>query len=264
MIDLPRARLIAEATSLLADQDARTVEGQVLPRAGELTNAGLRAALRRAVIAADPEGAERRRKQSEARAKVCLYPDEEGTAALAGYRLPGISAAAAMARISALARALKASGAGGGIDLLRAQVFLGLLCGTLPLIPPADGAPPDTPPPDDDPPPPDDGAPPGDPRPRRPPAPAPGRTAARRRPARRRSRDRRTGRAPETGPGTARPPAAERPGGGLAREDPPAGDPPAGPACRGPARRGRAAARGTARGPPARRPRSRPRPGPRL
>ena len=156
MIDLPRARLIAEATSLLADADARTVEGQVLPRAGELTSAGLRAALRRAVIAADPDGAERRRQQAEARAKLCLYPGEDGTATLAGYQLPGISAAAAMARISALARALKASGAGGGIALLRAQVFLGLLCGTLPLIPPADGAPPDDPPP----PGPDDGTPP--------------------------------------------------------------------------------------------------------
>ena len=111
------------------------------------------------MIAADPDGAERRRKESEARAKLCLYPGEEGTATLAGYQLPGIRAAAAMARISALARALKASGAGGGIDLLRAQVFLGLLCGTLPLIPPADGAPPDGAPPD--------GAPPDNPPPRR-------------------------------------------------------------------------------------------------
>ena len=167
-IDLPRARLIAEATALLAEQDARTVEDQILPRAGELTSAGLRAALRRAVIAVDPDGAERRRQQSEARAKVCLYPDEDGTAALAGYQLPGIGAAAAMARISALARALKASGAGGGIDLLRAQVFLGLLCGTLPLIPPADGAPPDNPPPPSDTPPPSDSTPPSDTRPRPP------------------------------------------------------------------------------------------------
>ncbi len=220
VIDLPRARLIAEATSLLADEDARTVEDQILPRAGELTSAALRVALRRAVIAADPDGAERRRKQSEARAKVCLSPDEDGTAALSGYSLPGIGAAAAMARISALARALKASGAGGGIDLLRAQVFLGLLCGTLPLIPPADGAPPDTPPPDDpgsDTPPPDDpgsdippsagdspppgGAPPGDgpgPRPGHGPGPRPG-----------------------DGPGN-----GPRPGAGLAREGPPGWGPP--------------------------------------
>ena len=169
VIDLGRARLIAEATSVLAEQDARTVEAQVLPRAGELTSAGLRAALRRAVIAVDPGGAERRRQQSEARAKLCLYPDEDGTATLAGYQLPGIGAAAAMARVSALARALKASGAGGGIDLLRAQVYLGLLCGTLPLIPPADGAPPGNPPPPTTTtrppathPPPGDDAPPGD------------------------------------------------------------------------------------------------------
>src|SRR5258708_39867377 len=50
-----------------------------------------------------------------------------------------------MARISALAKAMRAAGAGGGIDLLRAQVFLGLLLGTLPYIPPAEDGPPDEP-----------------------------------------------------------------------------------------------------------------------
>jgi hypothetical protein len=51
-----------------------------------------------------------------------------------------------MARIKAMARALKASGAGGPIDLLCAQVYLGLLLGTLPLIPPPEDALPDDPP----------------------------------------------------------------------------------------------------------------------
>ena len=144
-IDLPRARLIAEATAFGDDEIARAIEARVLPSAGRQTTAQLRAALRRAVIAADPEGTDRRRKEAEQRAKVCLYPDEEGTASLAGYSLPGVRAAAAMARISALARAMKASGVGGGTDLLRAQVFLGLLLGTLPYIPPAPDAPPDPP-----------------------------------------------------------------------------------------------------------------------
>jgi hypothetical protein len=149
-IDLSRARLMAEATEVLGEDAARAVEERILPKAAGVTTSGLRAALRRAVIAADPDGAERRRQASQERATVMLYPDPEGTASLAGYRLPGIGAAAAMARISALARALRASGAGGGIDLLRAQVFLGLLCGTLPLIPPPPGAPPgDDPPPED-------------------------------------------------------------------------------------------------------------------
>ncbi len=147
-IDLSRARLIAEATGPLDEDTARVVEARVLPAAGHQTTAQLRAALRRAVIAADPEGADRRREEAERRAKVSLYPDHEGTASLAGYSLPGTRAAAAMARISALARAMKASGAGGGIDLLRAHVFLGLLLGTLPYIPPAPESPPDQPGPD--------------------------------------------------------------------------------------------------------------------
>lgn len=149
-IDLPRTRLIAEATSLLGDEAARDVEEQVLPGAGRMTTGQLRAALRRAVIAVDPEGAERRREEAERRAKVSLYGDEDGTATLSGSGLPVIQAAAAMARVTAMARALKASGASGGMDLHRAQVFIGLLLGTLPFIPPAEGAPPDTPPPADD------------------------------------------------------------------------------------------------------------------
>ena len=149
VIDLQRARLIAEATSMLSDEKARAVEDKVLPGAGDLTTGMLRSVLRRAVIAADPDGAEERRKEAERQAKVVLYPDEDSTATLTGQRLPAIQAAAAMARITAMAWALKASGAGGGIDLLRAQVYIGLLLDTLPLIPPAEGAPPDDPPPDD-------------------------------------------------------------------------------------------------------------------
>ena len=150
LIDLYRARLIAEATSLLSDEAARAVEEQVLPGAGVLTTGQLRAALRRAVIAVDPEGAERRREEAERRAKVSLYGDDDLTSTLAGSGLPVTHASAAMARITAMARALKASGAAGGMDLLKAQVFIGLLLGTLPFIPPAEGAPPDSPPPADD------------------------------------------------------------------------------------------------------------------
>jgi hypothetical protein len=145
VIDLTRARLIAEATSVLDDRAAKLAEEKVLPGAGGKTPAQLRAALRRAVISVDPDAAERRREAAERRAKVGLYGDEEGTATLSGQNLPGAHAAAAMARISALARAMKASGASGGIDLLRAQVYIGLLLGTLPLIPPAEDAPPDPP-----------------------------------------------------------------------------------------------------------------------
>ncbi|MDX6394872.1 MAG: hypothetical protein QOJ73_5935, partial [Streptosporangiaceae bacterium] len=149
-IDMYRARLIAEGTSMLSEEVARAVEKKILPNAGGQVTGELRARLRRAVIAADPEGAERRRKQAERHAKVSLYGDEDGTAVLTGSKLPAVEAAAAMARITALARAMKAAGQAGGLDLHRAKVMLSLLLGTLPYIPPADGAPPDEPPPGGD------------------------------------------------------------------------------------------------------------------
>ena len=58
VIDVPRARLIAEATTLLSQDHARAVEARVLPAAAGQTTGMLRAALRRAVLAIDPAGAE--------------------------------------------------------------------------------------------------------------------------------------------------------------------------------------------------------------
>jgi Domain of unknown function (DUF222) len=135
-VDLPRARLIAELTGVLNDADARAVEEKILGRAEHQTTGQLRAALRRAVISIDPAAAQRRRIEAERRARVGLFADEEGTATLSGRNLPGVQACAAMARITALAQAMKAAGAAGGIDLLRAQVLIGLLLNTLPGIPP--------------------------------------------------------------------------------------------------------------------------------
>jgi Domain of unknown function (DUF222) len=166
-IDLARARIIADCTSVLTDELASEVETRVLPEASSQTTGQLRNSVRRAVIAADPEGAEQRRKDTERRSKIALYPDENGTATLTGSCLPGVHAAAAMARISAMARALKSSGAQGGLDLLRTHIYLGLLLGTMPLIPPPADGPPDGPPPADGPPdePPSADGPPDDPPP---------------------------------------------------------------------------------------------------
>ena len=141
-IDLYRARLIAEATGPLDDDTARAVEQAVLAKAGGQTSGQLRIALRRAVIAADPEGAEQRRQDAQRHAKVSLYPDPDAdTATLAGTRLPAVHAAAAMARLTAIARAMKTAGMGGSLDYLRAIAYIGLLLGTLPLVPPPAGDP---------------------------------------------------------------------------------------------------------------------------
>jgi Domain of unknown function (DUF222) len=142
-IDLTRARMIARMTKSLSDEQARQVEAAVLGHAGSLTPGQLHAALGRAVIKVDPDGAERRREQSERDAAVTIYPDDEGTVTLAGRSLPAVEAAAAMARITALAKAMKADGASHQMNWLRAQAFLGLLLGTL--TPPAEPGGPDGP-----------------------------------------------------------------------------------------------------------------------
>jgi Domain of unknown function (DUF222) len=148
-IDLNRAKLIDQYTGLLDAGLARTVERRVLVGAEHQTTGQLRASLQRAVLAADPAAAERRRQEAQRRAWVALFGDHDGTASLSGRCLPAAQAAAAWARICAMAKAMEAAGAGGGMDLLRAQVFVGLLLGTLPLIPPSGGGPEDAGPGDD-------------------------------------------------------------------------------------------------------------------
>ena len=150
-IDLARAKLIETFTTCLDDDLAGRVERMVLDKAEHRTTGQLRAALQRAVITVDPAAAERRREQAERNAHVELSGDPESTGSLAGRFLPAGHAAAAWSRICALAKALESAGAPGGIDLLRAQVFIGLLLGTLQIIPPPldkHGA--DRPDPDDD------------------------------------------------------------------------------------------------------------------
>jgi hypothetical protein len=142
-IDLHRAKLIDQYTSSLDAGLAGSVERRVLARAEHQTTGQLRASLQRAVLAADPAAAERRRQEAQQRAWVALFGDHDGTASLSGRCLPAAQAAAAWARICAMAKAMEAAGAGGGMDLLRAQVFVGLLLGTLPLIPPSDAGPDD-------------------------------------------------------------------------------------------------------------------------
>jgi hypothetical protein len=111
------------------------------------------------VIAVDPRGADDRRRDAELQADVRLYPDESRTSTLAATGLPSVHGAAMMARLTALARGLRAGGAGGPLGLLKAYALTGLVLGTMPLIPPGPGAPADPGP--DDPPDPGPGAPPG-------------------------------------------------------------------------------------------------------
>jgi hypothetical protein len=129
VIDYLKARIIAEATRILTDADARAVEERVLPEAGGQTSGKLRVALARAVLAVDPEAAARRREQAGKDPRVRRWREDAGTAALAGYSLPAAAVLEADQAITTRALDLRAAGVGGTLEELRARAYLDALLG---------------------------------------------------------------------------------------------------------------------------------------
>jgi hypothetical protein len=108
---------------------ARAAEQEVLDRAARLTPGALRAAIARAVIAAAPRKAKERRETAAKDARVERWLQDTGNAALMGCELPPAEALAADEQITARAKELRAAGAEGDMDQLRARAFLDLLLG---------------------------------------------------------------------------------------------------------------------------------------
>ena len=211
-IDIIRARIIAEATHMLSGEHAAAVEDRIFPRAGRQTSGQLRAALARAVLAADPGAARARREQAQRDARVLRWREDAGTAALCGRDLPSADVLAADQRISARARQLRTAGLTGTLDELRARAYLDLLLGRDSTPPQPSGQPGTTAPPSESPP---GGPPAGSPPAGGPPAggpPAGGPPA---------------GGPPAGNPAAGGPPAGNPPAGGAPAGSPPAGEPPA-------------------------------------
>ncbi len=102
-IDLGRLRATVEATAALSDEQAAAVEAKVLARGGRASHSLFRQALRRAVLAADPDGARRRQVQARRDRQVRVRPVEDGMAELWAL-LPAADAQAAYQRLDTLAR----------------------------------------------------------------------------------------------------------------------------------------------------------------
>jgi hypothetical protein len=98
------------------------------------TTGWLRAAVRRAVIVADPDAFEDKRVNAEASARVELWETPDDTANLAGCDLPLGEASRAFSRITAIATALKTDGDPRPLDFVRALVFQALLLGQDPFL----------------------------------------------------------------------------------------------------------------------------------
>ena len=129
-ITLEKAGIIAWATAVLDDAEARQAEDLVLGRAGNLTPGGLRSAIARAVIQVNPDKARKRRERAAREARVERWAEASGNAGLAGRELPPAAVLAADQKITAWAEQLRTAGLEGGLDELRARAYLDLLLGT--------------------------------------------------------------------------------------------------------------------------------------
>jgi hypothetical protein len=129
LIDLPRARVLSDQTVHLPEELARNVCDSALERASKQTTGQLRARIQRLIISIDPAAAkDRYEKRLTERMVVCEMTDA-GTASIHATDLSADKANTAMCRINHLAHTVKRHGDRRGIDQIRADIFLDLLCG---------------------------------------------------------------------------------------------------------------------------------------
>ena len=142
-IDTSKARAIDDATVVLPDELARAVQARILDKAPEQTLAQLKAALARAVIAADPDGAEQRHRQARRDRRVVVTAEPDGMGTLWAM-LTATQAAGAFTWLTRLARGLGADDPR-SMDTRRADILTALLSGQLVTDPDTSSTP--TPPP---------------------------------------------------------------------------------------------------------------------
>jgi hypothetical protein len=132
-ICLARARVFSDVLIPVADDGlAGEIADRFLSAAEECTASQLRARLLKAVLAADPDAAQRRLDRSIEERRLSLSANDDTTACLSAVFLPPAKAAAAFERVDAIARGLKRDGESRTLDQLRADVFCDLLSGISP------------------------------------------------------------------------------------------------------------------------------------
>jgi hypothetical protein len=136
-LDFVKARIISDATCALDDERAVKAEKLALKRCGDSfagkTPGELEKIITRAVAAADPEAAARRRERSEAEGRVESWNDPDGTVTLAARGVNPAEAAAAEQVLDETARVYKKAGLGTRLDRLRLQALLDKVLGRDPL-----------------------------------------------------------------------------------------------------------------------------------
>ncbi len=128
-IDWARACVLVDELAVLDDVVARQIAERLADQAAGWTTGQLRAALARAVLAADPQAAERRRKRARHDTRVDLWREQSGNAALAGRELRPANAIVLDRKLDSDADWLSACGVPGTRGELRALAYTTLLSG---------------------------------------------------------------------------------------------------------------------------------------
>jgi hypothetical protein len=130
VIDTYKAQIIADATVVLDDASAAEAEALVACKLMGRTPAAVGRLIDRAVIDADPDGARKRREEAEKTdARVAVWREPSGTAAIAGFGCPLGPALEAEQAIQDQAAAYRKSGIPGTMDQLRNRAMLDRLRG---------------------------------------------------------------------------------------------------------------------------------------
>jgi hypothetical protein len=128
-LDERRVAAVCDATHYLPVEKARAVQRRVLDRATEQTLAQLKAALKRAVLQADPDGSHDRHRAARRDRRVAVGEEQEGMASLWAL----LSATDARSCFQWLTRLAQGCGKEDprGMDARRADLMVNLLTGAL-------------------------------------------------------------------------------------------------------------------------------------
>ncbi|MGH3845356.1 MAG: DUF222 domain-containing protein, partial [Pseudonocardiaceae bacterium] len=130
-LDHHKARVFTDYLANLTPEQADRISARLVPLAPGWTTGQLAARLLREVHAIDPDFTRRSYQHALRGRAVHGYLDHTGTAVLSGSGLPAADAAAAAARLDALADDLRCAGYPATVNQTRADLYLRLLDGTL-------------------------------------------------------------------------------------------------------------------------------------
>ncbi|MCT9935454.1 13E12 repeat family protein, partial [Planotetraspora sp. A-T 1434] len=102
-IDKARALVFHDWLEGVPDPLAHAVAGHLLPKAGACTTSQLKDKIKTLLVAADPQWARRKYERALQRRRLEGMRHADGTATITGHQLPVDQAAAAIARVDAIA-----------------------------------------------------------------------------------------------------------------------------------------------------------------